>query len=120
MISKGLDFLNNTPSIEIDLPNRGAVVRDVKISSKNVDEVEVTFVTESGVQTPPIRGSPTDLSKDQFPTEKVRDIIITILNTTDNAAPEDVVLSIIVCGEDLPATTVTGNQMIYLFSYIRI
>ena len=109
LISKGLSFNSNSPSIEIDLPKRGAIVRDVKLPSKNIAEIEIIFVIESGLKTSPIRGSPTGLPSEKFPTEKVRDIIINIIRTTDGNAPEDVTLSVIVCGEDLPSTTTTGE-----------
>ena len=107
LISKGVDFNSNSPSIEIDLPKRGAVVRDVKLHSKNIAEIEVIFVIESGVKLPAIRGSPTVLPYEQFPTEKVREILINVLKTTDNASPQDVTLCVIVCGEDIPTTTST-------------
>lgn len=105
LISKGVDFKSKSPSIEIDLPNRGAIVRDVKIHSKNVAEIEVVFIVESGNKLPAIRGAPTALPTGQFPTEKVLDIIINIIKTTDNDAPQDVTLCVIVCGEDLSSTT---------------
>ena len=109
LISKGLDFNTSTPTFEIDLPKRGAIVRDVQLHSKNIDEVEVVFVVESGRLTAPIRGSPSALPKDEFPTEKVRDITINILSTTDHSSPQDVTLSVIVCGEDLPTVTTAGE-----------
>jgi len=109
LITKGLDFSSNVSSLELDLPKPGAIVRDVKLSSKNIAEIEVIFVIESGRKTSPIRGSPSALPNDKFPTEKVRDITINILKTNDNGLPQDVTLSVIVCGEDLPTTTTAGE-----------
>jgi len=109
LITKGLDFNRNVSSIEIDLPQRGAIVRDMKLSSKNIAEIEVIFVIESGLKTSPIRGSPSALPNEKFPTEKVRDITINILKTNDTGLPQDVTLSVIVCGEDLPSTTTASE-----------
>jgi len=105
----GVDFTSNSPSFEIDLPSTGAIVRNVKLSSKNVAEIEVIFVTASGLTTSPIRGSPVNFPTDNFPTEKVRNITVNIINTTDASFPQSVTLSIIVCGEDLTTTTTTGE-----------
>lgn len=109
LITKGLDFNKNNSSIEIDLPKRGAIVRDIKLPSKNVEEIEVIFVVESGAKTSPVRGSPTALPTSEFPGEKVLDIIINILKTTDDELPQGVTLSVIVCGEDLPSSTTGGE-----------
>jgi hypothetical protein len=109
LIKKGLDFTRNFASIDIDLPKRGAIVRNIKLLSKNVAEIEVIFVIESGFKTSPIRGSPIALPNDKFPTEKIRDIIINIIKTNDDDFPQDVTLSVIVCGEDLPSTTKTST-----------
>jgi hypothetical protein len=119
LIGKGLDFNNSSPSFEIDLPKRGAIVRDIKLPSKNVAEIEVIFITESGRKTTPISGAPTALPTENFPTEKVLDIIINIIRTTDGNLPQDVQLSVIVCGEDLPSTTSGGKRRIHLFEAKR-
>ncbi len=104
LITKGLNFNSNFPSIEIDLPKRGAIVRDIKLLSNSIVEIEVIFVIESGLKTSPIRGSPIALPNDEFPTEKILDITINIIKTTNDDLPENVTLSVIVCGEDLPST----------------
>jgi hypothetical protein len=105
----GVDFSSNSPSFEINLPSTGAIVRNVKLSSKNIAEIEVIFVTASGLTTSPIQGSPIDFPTVNFPTEKVHNITINIIKTTDGGVPQSVTLSIIVCGEDLATTTTTGE-----------
>ena len=112
LIKNGVDFTDKTPTFVIDVPKGGAIVRDIKLSSTNIDEIEVTFTTRSGQETTPIRGSPTLLPTDKFPTEKVVEIIIKVIKTTDNQSPKDVTLSVIACAEGTVTTTTTGNNFI--------
>jgi hypothetical protein len=114
LIKKGVDFTDNKPSFVIDLPNGGAIVRDIQVPSKNVAEIEVTFTTTSGQETTPIRGSPTSLPTDKFPTEKVVEIVVKVTKTTDDESPKDVTLSVIACAEGTVTTTTTGNTFIDL------
>ena len=99
----------------IDIPKGGAIVRDIKVPSSNIAEIEVIFKTESGVQTAPIRGAPTSLPKDKFPTDKVSEIVIKVIKTTDDKAPEDVTLSIIACAEGVTTGTTTTPGEIFSF-----
>ena len=94
LITKGVDFTDNKPSFIIDLPKGGAIVRDIQLPSKNVQEIEVTFTTKSGKVTTPIRGSPTSLPTDKFPTEKVVKIVIQVTKTNNYQSPTDVTLSV--------------------------
>ena len=111
LIKKGVDFTDNKPSFVIEVPNGGAIVRDVQVPSKNVAEIEVIFTTKSGQETAPIRGSPTSLPTDKFPTEKVVEIIIKVTKTNDYQSPQDVTLSVIACAEGRVTTTPTGKEL---------
>ena len=108
LIKKGVDFTDKKPSFIIDVPNGGAIVRDIELPSSNVAEIEVTFTTASGSKTTPIQGAPTSFPTDKFPTEKVVEIVITVTKTTDNKPPKDVTLSVIACAEGTVTTTPTG------------
>jgi hypothetical protein len=110
LIKKGVDFTDNQPSFVIDVPNGGAIVRDIQVPSKNVQEIEVTFTTRSGQETTPIRGSPTSLPTDKFPTEKVVEIVVKVTKTNDYQPPKDVTLSIIACAEGTVTTTSIGKK----------
>ena len=110
LITKGVDFTDNKPSFILDLPKGGAIVRDIQLPSKNVQEIEVTFTTKSGKVTTPIRGSPTSLPTDKFPTEKVVEIVIQVTKTNNYQAPTDVTLSVIACAEGTVTTTPTGKS----------
>jgi hypothetical protein len=108
LIKKGVDFTYEKPSFVINVPNGGAIVRDIVVYSSNVDEIEVVFTTESGHGSTPIRGAPTSLPTKEFPTEKVTEIVIKVKKTTDNNGPKDVTLSIIACTEAITTTTAAG------------
>ena len=108
LISKGVDFTDKKPTIVIDVPEGGAIVRDIKVPSSNILEIEVVFKTESGRVTAPIRGSPTSLPKDKFPQEKVSEIVVKVIKTLGDKAPEDVTLSVIACAEGPAGTTTKG------------
>ena len=111
LITKGVDFTDNKPTFVIDIPNGGAIVRDVQIPSKNIKEVEVTFTTTSGQKTTPIQGAPTSLPTDKFPTEKVEEIVVKVTKTTDNKSPKDVTLSVIACAEGTVTSTSIGKEV---------
>ncbi|CAF4193350.1 unnamed protein product, partial [Rotaria sp. Silwood2] len=100
LISRGVDFPDEQSVIIIDIPQGGTVVRNVKLLSSNVAQVEVRFATKSGSEITSLRGAPTSLPADMFPTEKVSKIVIKVTKTSDNYSPHDVTLSIIVCEEN--------------------
>ena len=108
IITTGVDFIATKPSIFITVPNNGAIIRDIDIFSSNVAEIEVILVTQSGNQLAPIKGAPTSLPIDEFPTEKIREITVTLTKTKDSQSPQDVTLSIIACAEATTATVRTG------------
>ena len=110
LITKGVDFTDKKPAFVIDVPKGGAIVRDIKLPSTNVKEIEVTFTTKSGRETTPIKGAPTSLPTNQFPTEKVVEIVVKVIKTTDNESPKDVTLSVIACAEGTVTTTSTGKN----------
>jgi hypothetical protein len=111
LITKGVDFTDNKPSFIIQVPKEGAIVRDIQVPSTNIAEIEVVFTTKSGHQTTPIKGAPTSLPNDEFPTEKVVKIVVTITKTSDNKPPKDVTLSVIACAEGTVTTTPTGRPL---------
>jgi hypothetical protein len=108
-IRRGVDFTNEKPVIEIDIPGQGAIVHDLKIGSTNLVEIIVHFTTNTGYVTSPIQGSPKALPTSRFPSGKVSKIVIEFTKTEDNASPKDVTLSVIACAP-APTTVVTeGN-----------
>jgi hypothetical protein len=109
-VTKGIDFTDENPTIVIEIPSGGTVVRDVKVASSNIVEIEVIFTTESGHETSPVRGAPTSLPTDEFPTEQVSEIIIKVIKTSDDSAPEDVTLSVITCAEGTTSGTSEGKD----------
>jgi hypothetical protein len=119
LITKGVDFSSTKPSFVIDVPNGGAIVRDIVVFSSNIDEIEVVFTTESDRESSPIRGAPTSLPTKEFPTEKVIEIVIKVKKTTDGNAPKDVTLSVIACAEGTTTTRSTGKSTKRVFSFTR-
>lgn len=109
IITTGVDFIATKPSILITVPNNGAIIRDIDVFSSNVAEIEVVFVTQSGNQLAPIKGVPTELATDEFPTEKVREITVTLTKTKDAQSPQDVTMSVIACAEATTATVRPGT-----------
>ncbi len=118
LITNGVDFTSEKPSFIINVPNGGAIVRDIKIFSSNVAKIEVVFTTESGSQSSPIQGAPTSLPTNNFPTEKVTEIVIKVKETTDSNAPKDVTLSVIICAEGTTTTAGTGIASINISCFI--
>ena len=110
LISKGVNFTDKNPTIQIDIPNGGATVRDIDLTASNVAQIGVTFIDAQGRQTGPIEGGPTSLPTSQFPAEKVTNIIINIIKTTDGDAPEDVTLSVVACAEG-KTTTIAPSKI---------
>jgi hypothetical protein len=122
LIKKGVDFTDKKPTFVIDIPTGGAIIRDIKVPSSNIREIEVIFKTESGVTTTPIRGAPTSLPTDKFPTDKVSEIIIRVIKTSDDKAPQDVTLSIIACAPGVtPRPTTRPGEIVafavFIFSH---
>ena len=113
LIHNGVNFTETNPIIVCDIPLGGATIRDVEIHSTNVLEIEVTFTDEISRQTSTIRGSPTSLPKQNFPKDKVSEIIVVITNTTDDNYPEKVTLSIVACAEGITTATSAGNPVLF-------
>ena len=105
LINRGVDFNDQTPSIIVNLPQGGAIIRDIDLPSPNVEEVTLVFTTESGRQVGPIRGQPAELPTERFPEEKVAEIVITVTKTNDGVAPRQVTLSVTACAEATKGTT---------------
>jgi len=120
LITNGVDFTSKKLSFIITVPNSGAIVRDIKVFSSNVAEIEVVFTTESGSQSSPIQGVPTSLPTNNFPAGKVTEIVIEVKETTDNNAPKDVTLSIIICAEGATTTISTGRRYTFSISFHMI
>ncbi|CAF4689783.1 unnamed protein product, partial [Rotaria sp. Silwood2] len=49
LISRGVDFVDKNPRIIINIPKDGAIIRDIKVPSANLNEVTVIFTTIFGV-----------------------------------------------------------------------
>lgn len=108
-IRKGVDFHGTNPIIVIDIPEDGAIIRDVALPSNNIERIRVTLTTVSDITLPAIEGAPTDLPSDQFPTEKIDVILIEILSTFDNKAPRGVTISVVACAPGITTSTTKGN-----------
>ncbi|CAF1512402.1 unnamed protein product, partial [Adineta steineri] len=109
LINRGVDFVELNPIIVIDIPKNGAIVRDVKVTSTNGAAIVVTLTTVEGETLSPIRGNPTSLPNDKFPTELVAKIVIEILETTDNHSPKQVTLSVVACAPGVTVGTTEGT-----------
>ncbi|CAF1509472.1 unnamed protein product, partial [Rotaria sordida] len=70
---------------------------------------EVVETTVEGNTLSPIRGNPTSLPNDKFPTELVAKIVIEILETTDNHSPKQVTLSVVACAPGVTVGTTEGT-----------
>ncbi|CAF1528646.1 unnamed protein product, partial [Adineta steineri] len=112
LINRGVDFVELNPIIVIDIPKNGAIVRDVKVTSTNGAAIVVTLTTVEGETLSPIRGNPTSLPNDKFPTELVAKIVIEILETTDNHSPKQVTLSVVACAPGVTVGTTEGNKAV--------
>ena len=115
LVKEGVDFTDQTPSFIIDVPKGGAIIRDLDVISANVAEITVTFITESGEKVGPIRGAPTALPTEEFPKEKVDEIVIKVTKTTDYRPPQDVILSVTACAEGITTTRGTVVQIVFLY-----
>ncbi|CAF0880352.1 unnamed protein product [Rotaria sordida] len=98
-IKNGVNFVNTNPMVIMNMPSEGAVVRGVKVQSDNADDIMVIFTSKSGGYVSPIRGKPTALSTDDFPKEKIVQLVIVFLGTTDDKSPKNVTLSVVTCAE---------------------
>ena len=112
LISKGVDFTDKNPTLVIQLPKGGIIVRNVKLDACNVEEIEVVFTTESGDEEVVVRGAPTALPKEQFPREKVIEIVVKVTKTSDEKAPGDVTLSVIACAEGITTGATTRGKRV--------
>ena len=113
LISKGVDFTDKNPTLVIEVPKGGAIVRDIKVPSSNVDEIEVVFTTQYGDEKVVVRGAPTSLPKEQFPQGKVTEIVVKVTKTSDGKAPADVTLSVIACAEGITTGATTQGKTFY-------
>ncbi|CAF3340323.1 unnamed protein product, partial [Rotaria sp. Silwood2] len=114
LISRGVDFVDKNPRIIINIPKDGAIIRDIKVPSANLNEVTVIFTTIFGVVVGPIQGSPTDLSADKFPIERVAKIIIDLTSTMHDSPPKGVTLSIVACAPGTTTVKPEGNIRLFL------
>ena len=112
LVKNGVDFTDQTPSFTIDVPQGGAIIRALDLSSTNVAEITVTFTTESGEIVAPIRGAPTSLPTEKFPKDRVSEIVIKVTKTTDYRPPQDVTLSVTACAEGTKGTTILDTTQI--------
>jgi hypothetical protein len=113
LIKNGVDFVEQNAIIVIDIPKNGAIVRDVKVTSANVARIVVTLTTVEGETLSPIRGKPTHLPKNEFPTEHVAKIVIEIVETTDKESPKEVTLSVVACAPGVTVGTTEGNKVVH-------
>ena len=111
LVKEGVDFTDQTPSFTIDVPQGGAIIRDLDLTSPNVAEITVTFTTESGEIVGPILGAPTALPTEEFPKDRVGEIVIKVTKTTDYRPPQDVTLSVTACAEGTTTTTSRGTLL---------
>jgi hypothetical protein len=118
LITKGADCIDKKPSFLISIP-KGALVRDMKINSYNLVQVEVIFTLVSGHETVPISGSPTSLPTNKFPEQRVNDIVIKVIETTDDEAPKGVTLSVTICAEGMTTATSAGKWLL-IASYLNV
>ena len=109
-----LDFVNKNSTIVIEVPNDGAIIRNISVVSDNVKEISVNMTRKSDGMVTPIRGSPTDLPIDDFPIEEVSKIIIEFTSTTDNKSPTGVKLSVFACAPSATTRLTEGNFRIPL------
>ncbi len=115
LITKGLDIADEKSTFKIDLPEGGLLLRDVKLSSLNIEKVEMILMPESGTDSTTIQGVPTSLPVNEFPSERIGEIIIKVLQTSDNNSLKQVKLSIIACEE---ATTTTTSTRKFCHSFL--
>jgi hypothetical protein len=108
LISHGVDFTDAHPTLIVKLPTDGAVINNIYIGSLNVVDVELIFTRKADGETTRVEGKADSLPKDQFPHDKVSQIVINVLNTTGNTSPKTVTLSVIGCAEG--STTVSAGE----------
>lgn len=115
LVTTGLNIPDETSTFKIVLPEGGLIVRDVKISSLNIIKVEVVFIPESGAEPKTIQGVPTSLPVNEFPTERISEILIKVLQISDTGSLKQVKLSIIACAETF--TTTSARKFYYHFYF---
>ena len=111
LISKGVDFTDTNPTLVIELPKEGIIIRNVELDTCNVEEIEVVFTTQYGDEKVVVRGAPTLLPKEQFPLGKVTEIVVKVTKTSDGEAPADVTLSVIACAEGSTTSGTTRGRI---------
>jgi hypothetical protein len=108
LITNGLDITYATPTFQINFPEGGLIIRDVKLSSLNIIKVQIVFVPDLGEDSTLIEGSATALPLNEFPTERIGEIIIKVIETTNGTSLSRVTLSVKVCGQE--ATTTSASK----------
>jgi hypothetical protein len=111
LVTNGLNFADTNPSFIIDLPEGGLIIRGVTLPSLNILTVQIVFQPESGTNSTTLQGSPTSLPVNEFPTEKIGQIIINVIETLNGTSPSQVTLSVTVCSE--PSTTTSSSKYFY-------
>ena len=115
LITKGVDFADRAVYFDIDIPEGGAIIRDFKVFSNNVVQIEIIFQAETGGKLYWVNGAPEALPISEFPTERIGSVTITIVRTQNNEAPQDVTLSVIACADAATPGTTPGMISVILF-----
>jgi hypothetical protein len=108
LVTNGLDFADTNPSFIINLPEGGLIIRGVTLPSLNILTVQIVFQPELGTNSTTLQGPPTSLPVNEFPTEKIGQIIINVIETLNGTSPSQVTLSVTVCSE--PSTTTSSSK----------
>jgi hypothetical protein len=80
----------------------------------NIVKVQVIFVPDLGDASTTIEGSPTALPLNEFPTERIGEFIVKVIETINGTSPSQVTLSVKVCGEE-PTTTSSSKHSHHQF-----
>jgi hypothetical protein len=100
LVTNGLNIAYATPVFQVNLPEGGLIIRDVKLPSLNIVKVQIVFVPDLGTPSTSIEGSPTALPLNEFPTESIGEIIIKVIETVNGTSPSQVTLSVKACGQE--------------------
>ena len=109
-IKKGVDFKSKKPIVIVNIPKGGAIIRDIKIRSKNIKMIEIVFTSKYGRESKPIRSAPESVPTDRFPRGKVSRIVIRVVETVNEERPKDVTLSVKACAEGVSSTRTTKRE----------
>lgn len=108
-LAEGVTLASMNSTIELEIPNGGATVYDIKLSSSNVDQIEVVCTSVSNFVTAPICGSPLALPSEQFLKERTARCTIKNFKTRDGLPPAAVTLSVLVCDDQCEDEPHPGN-----------